>query len=114
MFTHDIVYLVIIAAGSAAAWFERKKIKAEAIKVVADVKDDAEKAIAKSVAESEAEIAKVKAEVVADEKNIRAKVDGEITLILNDIRNDEALLTTHAYQIVNRVREELKKILNVV
>lgn len=87
MITYDIIFVesAIIAVGGVWGWFHRK-------------------ALVNRVSAAEAV-------VQAEEKAIRAKVAAEFNLILNDIRNDEALLTTHAYQIVNRIRGELKQIL---
>ena len=38
---------------------------------------------------------------------VRENVEG----VLNTIRADEALLTTHVYQVITRVRTELRKVL---
>lgn len=45
------------------------------------------------------------------EAEIRATVATDMNKVLNDIRADEKIVETHAYQIVSRVRAELRKVL---
>jgi hypothetical protein len=53
----------------------------------------------------------VKADAAVVEAEVRAKVKQDVTKALNDLRADEKLLETHAYQIVARVRNDLGKLL---
>jgi hypothetical protein len=61
---------------------------------------------AKALAASKVETANAAAGIKAPDK-IKQDVEG----VLNTIRADETLLTTHAYQIVSRIRAELRKVL---
>jgi sugar-specific transcriptional regulator TrmB len=87
---------------------------------LADAKAELSKAkqdAADALALAKAELSKAKAEAEADLAiakqaiNAPAEVHAAMEEILNQVRSDETLLTTHPYQIINRVRQELRKIL---
>ena len=126
MFT-IIISASVLALSGVAGYLERKRL----VGLISESKDElfqykleaeatidkARDAFEKAKAEAEVELSKAKAEAEADLAIAKqaisapANIKAAVCSILNDIRADESLLTTHPYQVVSRVRTELLKVL---